>query len=117
MRWTLSLTALAMALLLFAGCAHQVAAPQPPAPAPATAASATAPDPAVVQMPDAPGKADVVRVCGGCHTLARVVRQRQTREQWQATLKDMQGNGMFASAAELHAILDYLSRNYGPKQP
>ncbi len=64
-------------------------------------------------MPDGPGKADVVRVCGGCHTLARVVRRRQTPGQWQATLKEMQGNGMFAPPAELHSILNYLSKHYG----
>lgn len=117
MRSTFSLAALAAALLLFAGCAQRIPAPQPPAAVPAAAAPAVAPDPAAAQMPEATGKADVVRVCGGCHTLARVVREHQTREQWQATLKEMQGNGMFASRAELQSILDYLSRNYGPKQP
>lgn len=65
-------------------------------------------------MPDAPGKAAVVQVCGGCHTLARVVRLHQDRKQWQATITEMKGNGMFASPAELARILDYLSQYYGP---
>ncbi len=112
-----------MRLLLFlaavvatTACAHRTVTPAPPAPAPAAAAAnaANPPDPDAVKMPEAPGKADVVQVCGGCHTLARVVRLRQTRKQWQATITEMKGNGMFASPAELARILDYLSQNYGP---
>lgn len=96
-------------------CAHQAVTPAPPTPAPAaSAAHATnPPDPDAAKMYDAPGKADVVQVCGGCHTLARVVRLHQSRKQWQATITEMKGNGMFASPAELARILDYLSHYYG----
>lgn len=68
-------------------------------------------------MPDGAGKAEVVSLCTGCHTLARVVRQHQTQAQWQDTLHSMQDNGLEASPAQLNAMVGYLSKNYGPKAP
>lgn len=102
---------LVAAIAATTACAHRAPTPAPPAAAAVNAANP--PDPDAAKMPDAPGKADVVQVCGGCHTLARVVRLHQNRKQWQATITEMKGNGMFASPAELAHILDYLSQYYG----
>lgn len=72
-------------------CTHQTPAPVAPAPA---ATAAAAPDPDSAQMPDGPGKALTVSTCSGCHSLARVVAEHQTRAQWQATLSAMEDNGL-----------------------
>ncbi|MGH9488172.1 MAG: hypothetical protein ACRD04_11370 [Terriglobales bacterium] len=110
-----AIAGLAGAALLLGGCAHRAVSPAPPAPAAESAANAAyPPDPSAAKMPAAPGKVDVVNVCGSCHTLARVVREHQTREQWQATISQMQGNGLSAPAAELQTILSYLVKHYGP---
>lgn len=102
---------LVAAIAATTACAHRAPTPAPPAAAAANAANP--PDPDAAKMPNAPGKTDVVQVCGGCHTLARVVRLHQDRKQWQATITEMKGNGLFASPAELARILDYLSQYYG----
>jgi len=81
---------------------------------PATPASE---DAIAAAMPADTGKDITVQACAGCHSLARVVRQHQTRAQWQDTLKSMQDNGLEATPAELASMLDYLSKHYGPAKP
>ncbi|MGH9412463.1 MAG: hypothetical protein ACRD0Y_01870 [Terriglobales bacterium] len=115
MKWRMQagLVAAAVTMATAAGCTHKAPAPVPPA----VAAAAANNDPAIATMPAGPGKTETVRVCGGCHTLARVVRQHQTKAQWQATIAQMKQNGLFASPADLSEILSYLTQHYGPKQP
>ncbi|MGH9467017.1 MAG: hypothetical protein ACRD1Y_06650 [Terriglobales bacterium] len=112
MKRAIGMVLFAAAGMMLAGCAHRATAPAPPA-----ASAATFVDPAVATMPTGTGKAKVVQVCGGCHTLARVVRQHQTRAQWDATIAQMKDNGLFASPADLNTILTYLVAHYGPPQP
>jgi competence protein ComEA len=67
---------------------------------------------AQVELPDGPGRAELEKVCKGCHEVQRSVSKRQDREGWQATLNKMVGLGTRASDAELAAILDYLAKHY-----
>ncbi|MGH9394256.1 MAG: hypothetical protein ACRD1E_08820 [Terriglobales bacterium] len=110
----LALAALAALALAAAGCTSHAAVKPPAAP---VAAAAAQPDPDAAKMPDGAGKPEVATLCAGCHSLARVVRQHQTRAQWQDTLQSMQDNGLSATQAQLTAMLDYLAKNYGPAQP
>lgn len=84
------------------------------APAVAPTGAAGQPDPDAAKMPAGAGKQVAVTLCSQCHTLARVVRTHQSRAMWQDTLSSMQDNGLTATPQELAAVLDYLSKNYGP---
>jgi|GEM_PF-3431765 len=128
-----TLIAVAAALVLSAVACSNHAAVAPPAPLPAPAApaptaapapatapgggAAAEPDPAAAKMPDGAGKQEVTTLCAGCHSLARIVSRHQTKAQWQDTLSSMQDNGLSATPQQLAAILDYLTKNYGPAKP
>lgn len=64
-------------------------------------------------LPDGPGKAETVRVCGKCHTLDQATSLRQGQSGWKETISKMVDLGAEASDAELTAILNYLVKNYG----
>lgn len=67
---------------------------------------------AQVELAEGPGKAEVEKVCKGCHEVQRSISKRQDREGWQTTLTKMIGLGTKATDAEFAAILDYLAKNY-----
>ena len=125
-----TLIAFAAVIALFAAACAKRATVAPPAPPPAPAAAAvpppaaapggggaTEPDPDAAKMPDGVGKQEVTTLCTGCHSLARIVSRHQTRAQWRDTLSSMQDNGLSATEAQLAAVLDYLTKNYGPAKP
>lgn len=59
----------------------------------------------------------LVKVCGSCHKLDLVTSRRGTREQWRATIEAMVDKGADATDEEFNAVLDYLTKNYGPDKP
>src|SRR6266536_5374654 len=66
---------------------------------------------AEVQLPDAPGKDETVRVCGTCHEVERVAAVRLTREGWQQTIAKMVDLGAKGSDEELSKVLEYLAEH------
>ena len=64
------------------------------------------------QLPDAPGKDTMVRVCGTCHEPQRSAAVRLTREGWQEVIAKMVSLGAKASEEEQKQILDYLSEHF-----
>jgi competence protein ComEA len=68
--------------------------------------------PAFAQLPDAPGKETVVKVCGVCHDPTTAASVRLTRDGWQNTINDMVARGAKATDAELVQVLDYLAANF-----
>ena len=64
------------------------------------------------QLPDAPGKDEIVRLCGACHEPQRAASVRLTREGWQETIAKMVGLGMKGSDEELAKVLEYLSEHF-----
>jgi competence protein ComEA len=77
-------------------------------------AGLAAPAPAAAQtaLPDAPGKDQMVKVCGVCHEPQRAASIRLTREGWEATIGDMIARGARGTDEEFAAVLDYLSTNF-----
>ena len=67
-------------------------------------------------LPAGAGREDVFYLCGACHSLAIVKQQGLNRAGWDETLVWMvEEQGMPELEADEHrAILDYLSRFYGP---
>ena len=64
------------------------------------------------QLADGPGREEMMRLCKGCHEVARSVSVRQDRAGWQTTMNKMVGFGMKATDEEVTVILDYLFKNY-----
>jgi mono/diheme cytochrome c family protein len=58
-----------------------------------------------------------LKVCGGCHPVETVTSQRRTRAQWQESINSMVARGAKGTDAELAAILDYLTAQFGPAAP
>jgi hypothetical protein len=75
------------------------------------------------QAPTAPGKPlppgsaqpKVKAACTHCHNAGRITEQRLTRQQWSEELKKMDGLGANVPQADRAAILNYLTKNFGPK--
>ena len=70
--------------------------------------------PAVAQetLPDGPGKAQVLNVCGTCHEAAKATSVKLTREGWVETIDRMKAFGAEGTTDEFAAILDYLSTHF-----
>lgn len=63
-------------------------------------------------IPDGPGRAEVERICKGCHELQRSFSRRQDRDGWNITLTKMVALGTKATDQEMGLILDYLTKNF-----
>jgi competence protein ComEA len=64
------------------------------------------------QLPDAPGRAELEKICKQCHELARSISLRQDRDGWSTTLTKMSAFGMKADDHDIALVLDYLVKNY-----
>lgn len=69
------------------------------------------------QLPDGPGKAELVKVCGICHQAERSAAVRLTREGWEGVISDMIARGAKGTDEEFNAILDYLSKHFLGEAP
>jgi competence protein ComEA len=72
---------------------------------------------AQVQLPDAPGKDETVRMCGTCHQVERAASVRLSREGWQDTISKMVDLGATASDEEIAKVLDYLAEHFKGDAP
>ena len=64
------------------------------------------------QLPEAPGKAETIKMCSQCHELSRSVSVRQDKAGWQTTMTKMATLGMKGSATDLQTVFDYLASHY-----
>jgi competence protein ComEA len=63
-------------------------------------------------MPDGPGKAELQKLCAGCHELEKSFSIKQDRTGWQRTMEKMVSYGMKSTEQEYNAVLEYLVRHY-----
>lgn len=63
-------------------------------------------------LPDGPGKEELVKLCSQCHELGKSYSLRQDRAGWTRTMQKMAAFGMKSTEAEYNAVLEYLVRNY-----
>jgi competence protein ComEA len=64
------------------------------------------------QLPEGPGKAELEKICKGCHEVERSVSKRQDRDGWRATMDKMVALGVKGTDKEIAAVLEYLVKNY-----
>jgi competence protein ComEA len=65
-----------------------------------------------VAPPDGPGKAELQKLCSGCHELEKSFSLKQDREGWQRTMEKMVAAGMKSTDEEYNAVLDYLVKHF-----
>jgi mono/diheme cytochrome c family protein len=70
---------------------------------------------AAVQLPDAPGRPTVQKVCGACHGMDVIVAKGRGRDEWEQVIASMVSRGAKATDAELGQVLNYLATNLPPK--
>jgi len=63
------------------------------------------------QLPDAPGKATVMKVCNACHGAEIVLGHPHSEEGWNAIVIDMIQRGAEGTEEEYDEIVKYLTKN------
>jgi DNA uptake protein ComE-like DNA-binding protein len=63
-------------------------------------------------LPEAPGKAQTLKLCGACHEAAKATSLKLTREGWVETIDRMKAFGAEGAPEEFAAVLDYLSAHF-----
>ena len=63
-----------------------------------------------------PGRAEMEKMCKGCHELARSVSPRQDRAGWNQTMTKMTAFGMKSTEKDYALVLDYLASTYPPEE-
>lgn len=66
-------------------------------------------------LPEGAGKKIMLNTCTRCHDLERVRDEPLSREDWEQTLISMQNEGAPLSDDEFPIILNYLAKNFSPK--
>jgi competence protein ComEA len=61
-------------------------------------------------------QAKVKAACTSCHNATRITEQHMTRKQWSDQLEKMEGLGAVIPDEDRNAILNYLTKNFGPKK-
>ena len=76
--------------------------------------SAQAPSAPGKPLPPGPMQAKVKATCTSCHNTSRITEQHLTRQQWSEQLEKMEGLGAVIADEDRDAMLDYLTKNFGP---
>jgi mono/diheme cytochrome c family protein len=66
------------------------------------------------QLPDAPGRETVKRICAACHPAELVLGKGMSREQWGGIVSNMISRGAKGTEAEFAEVVDYLAKNLPP---
>jgi competence protein ComEA len=63
-------------------------------------------------LPPGPGRAEMEKMCTGCHELARSIAPRQDRDGWIQTMTKMSAYGMKGTDKQFALVLNYLAKNF-----
>ena len=64
-------------------------------------------------LPEAPGKALVVKACTSCHQAPQIVTKRYTADEWDELLAKMVARGAPLTESEQDQVFDYLIAQFG----
>ena len=64
------------------------------------------------RFPDGPGKADLVKVCSGCHDAEIVLANLKSPSEWNETLQNMATQGADATPEQWKAIEQYIDLHF-----
>jgi competence protein ComEA len=63
-------------------------------------------------LPEGPGKAQTLNLCGTCHEAAKATSVKLTREGWVETIDRMKAFGAAGSDEDFAAVLEYLALHF-----
>jgi competence protein ComEA len=63
-------------------------------------------------LPEGPGKAHTIQLCGACHEAAKATSVKLTREGWIETIDRMKAFGATGSDEEFAAVVEYLATHF-----
>ena len=69
------------------------------------------------ELPDGPGKAELSKLCAGCHDLMFTVSTRETEEGWTRIVNDMRSKGADGTEEEFAKVIAYLTAHMGKPGP
>lgn len=64
-------------------------------------------------LPDGPGKTDLLKVCQDCHDTSVIIADNRTRDAWQKVIAKMADRGADGTDEQYEAIVSYLTKNFG----
>jgi competence protein ComEA len=64
-------------------------------------------------LPDGPGKAEVLKLCRDCHDLDTITVENRTKDGWKKTVAKMGERGAEGTDEEFEAVVNYLAKNFG----
>lgn len=64
-------------------------------------------------LPPGPGRDEVVKFCMECHGAGNYRKVRHDKDEWTDSVADMVERGAKGTPAELAAVVDYLTLNFG----
>ena len=64
------------------------------------------------RFPDGPGKADVIKVCSGCHDAEIILANLKTPGEWNETLQNMATQGAEATPEQWKLIEQYIDVHF-----
>jgi competence protein ComEA len=67
----------------------------------------------VQDLPDGPGKKEVLAICRDCHDLDTVTAENRTRDGWKKMVAKMGERGAEGTDEQFEAVIAYLTRNFG----
>ena len=67
----------------------------------------------VQELPNGPGKAEVLKICLDCHDQDTVTVDNRTKEAWKKTIAKMVDRGAEGTDEQFDAIIAYLAKNFG----
>jgi len=67
-------------------------------------------------LPPGPMQAKVKATCTQCHNASRITEQHLSRQEWSTELDKMTSLGADIQHADRAALLNYLSKNFGPEK-
>jgi len=66
------------------------------------------------ELPDGPGKAQVIEACSSCHALTQVTAQARSMTQWAEIVEQMIARGAPVSDDDYPVIVKYLGKYFAP---
>jgi competence protein ComEA len=68
-------------------------------------------------LPPGPGRDELMKVCGNCHSAEQAASLRQSRTGWEETVSKMINMGAQGTDDEYESLIQYLTKNFGPETP
>ena len=65
------------------------------------------------QLPDGPGKKEVLAICRDCHDMDTVTAENRTKDGWRKMIAKMGERGAEGTDEQFEAVITYLTKNFG----